>query len=171
VLWLLDDNPAATANIRREAQNRGLAPERVVLSPRLPLPQHLARHRHADLFLDSLPYNAHTTASDALWMGVPVVTCTGRTFQARVAGSLLQAIGLPELVTTSTGDFEALAIALATDPARLQALGQRLLANRATHPLYATDRLRRHIESAYATMWEIHAKGQLPRAIRVPALD
>jgi predicted O-linked N-acetylglucosamine transferase (SPINDLY family) len=167
VLWLLDDNPAASANLKREAEARGLGPDRIVLSPRLPMPQHLARHACADLFLDSLPYNAHTTASDALWMGVPVVTCSGRTFQARVAGSLLHAIGLPELIATSVADFEALASALAGDPARLAQIRQKLQANRLQSPLYDTDRLRRHIESAYETMWQLHGKGQAPRAIVV----
>jgi predicted O-linked N-acetylglucosamine transferase (SPINDLY family) len=167
VLWLLDDNPAASANLKREAEARGLGPDRIVLSPRLPMPQHLARHACADLFLDSLPYNAHTTASDALWMGVPVVTCSGRTFQARVAGSLLHAVGLPELITTSVADFEALASALAGDPARLAQIRQKLQANRLQSPLYDTDRLRRHIECAYETMWQLHGKGQAPRAIVV----
>jgi protein O-GlcNAc transferase len=171
VLWLLDDNPIATANLRREAQTRGLDPARLVLSQRLPMAQHLARHQYADLFLDTLPYNAHTTASDALWMGVPVVTCEGRTFQARVAGSLLRAVGLPELVTPSMPAFEALAVQLASNPARLQSIKQRLAANRLTHSLFDTQRLRRHIESAYATMCDVHQKGQMPRAIAVAKVD
>lgn len=94
VLWLLDANLWAKANLSREAAARGVMPERLIFAPRLPLPEHLARHRRADLFLDTLPYNAHTTASDALWAGLPLLTCAGNTFAGRVAGSLLRAIGL-----------------------------------------------------------------------------
>src|SRR5262249_23550831 len=116
VLWLLDDNAAATNNLKREAAARGVDPPRLVFARRCPLPEHLARHRLADLFLDTLPYNAHTTASDALWMGLPIVTCKGNTFAGRVAASVLDAAGLPELVTESLEGYEALALRFARDP-------------------------------------------------------
>src|SRR5471030_3111665 len=115
VLWLLEDSAAAAANLRREAASRGVGPDRLVFAGRMPLPEHLARHRCADLFLDTLPYNAHTTASDALWAGLPVLTSLGGTFAGRVAASLLHAIALPELITASLPDYEQLAVLLATD--------------------------------------------------------
>src|SRR5262249_19050016 len=113
VLWLLRDNATAGQNLRKETLARGVDPGRLVVAPRMKLEDHLARHRLADLFLDTLPCNAHTTASDALWAGLPVVTCMGKAFAGRVAASLLHAIGLPELVTSSMADYEALALALA----------------------------------------------------------
>ncbi len=115
VMWLYERDTAAKANLAREASARGVAPERLVFAPRLPLSEHLARHRLADLFLDTLPYNAHTTASDALWAGLPVLTCAGSTFAGRVAGSLLRAVGLDELITTSLEEYEALALRLVRD--------------------------------------------------------
>jgi predicted O-linked N-acetylglucosamine transferase (SPINDLY family) len=167
VLWLFEDNALAADNLRREAAARGLAPERLVFAPRMKPPEHLARTRLADLFLDTLPYNAHTTASDALWMGLPVVTCPGKTFPARVAASLLQAIGLPELVTHSLEEYEALARALARDPARLAALKGKLARNRDTEPMFDTARFTRYLESAYTTMWERHQTGLPPEAFAV----
>jgi len=167
VLWLLEDNPAARRNLCDESRRRGIDPSRLVFAPRAPQAEHLARQRLADLFLDTLPYNAHTTASDALWAGLPVVTCAGRTFAGRVAGSLLRAVGLPELVTESLQDYEALAAKLAADPQSLSSLKERLAVNRKTAPLFDTDRFRRHIESAYATMWEIRQRGEQPRPFTV----
>ena len=119
VLWLLQDNAAAVDNLRRDAEARGVAADRLVFAPRLDLDAHLARHRLADLFLDTFPVNAHTTASDALWAGLPLVTLPGETFVSRVAASLLAAVGLPELITDSLADYEALALKLATTPALL----------------------------------------------------
>jgi protein O-GlcNAc transferase len=113
VLWLLGDNPYAILNLRREAAARGVAPERLVLAPRVPNEDHLARHRLADLFLDTLPVNAHATASDALWAGRPFLTCMGNTFAGRVAASLLRAVGMPELVASSLAEYEAIALSLA----------------------------------------------------------
>lgn len=162
VLWLLDENPLARANLRREAQARGIDPVRLVFAPRRPLPEHLARHRLADLFVDTLPYNAHTTASDALWGGLPVVTCEGQTFASRVCASLLHAIGLPELVTGSLADYEATALALAHEPARLAALRTRLAENRNTAPLFDTARFTRTVESAFAEMWRRWQVGEMP---------
>jgi predicted O-linked N-acetylglucosamine transferase (SPINDLY family) len=167
VLWLLDDNDAATANLKAAARERGINPARLVFAPRTGLPEHLARHRLADLFLDTLPYNAHTTASDALWAGLPVLTCQGSTFAGRVAASLLHAIGLQELVTDTVQAYEELAAALARDPQRLAALRARLEQNRRTHPLFDTDKFRRDIEKAYLTMWETSQRGDAPKAFAV----
>src|SRR5262249_23177425 len=122
VLWLLQANSAAPANLRREALQRGGAPDRLIFARRLGLDDHLARQGLADLSLDPRHYNAHTPAADALWAGLPVVTCAGTTFASRVAGSLLTAAGLPELITSSLADYEALALGLARDPARLAAV-------------------------------------------------
>jgi predicted O-linked N-acetylglucosamine transferase (SPINDLY family) len=144
-----------------------VSPERLVFAPPLDLPDHLARHELADLFLDTLPYNAHTTASDSLWAGVPVVTCIGGTFAGRVAASLLRAIGLPELVTRSLAEYEELALRLATDPALLGELRSKLAHNRQAHPLFDTDRFRRHIEMAYTRMWEIWQRGEPPQSFSI----
>ncbi|HEY2864318.1 MAG TPA: tetratricopeptide repeat protein, partial [Casimicrobiaceae bacterium] len=136
VLWLSPGYPVACANLRREAAARGVDPARLVFAPRVELAEHLARHAHADLFIDTLPYNAGTTANDALFMGVPVVSCCGETMASRIAGSQLQAIGLAELLTTSLAEYEALALRLARQPEELAALRARLNANRRTHPLF-----------------------------------
>jgi len=152
VLWLLRDNDSAERNLHGEAKRRGVKPDRLVFAPKLPLAEHLARHRHADLFLDTFPYGAHTTASDALWAGVPVLTRAGQGFASRVAGSLLHTIGLPELVTDDIDAYEALAFALATDPDRLRALRQRLARNRETSPLFDGVRFARKLEAAFLAM-------------------
>jgi protein O-GlcNAc transferase len=167
VLWLLEDNSAVAGNLRREAERRGVAPDRLVFASRRPLADHMARHRQADLFLDTLPYNAHTTASDALWAGVPVLTCLGSTFAGRVAASLLNAVGLPELVTTSLADYEALALQIASDPALCGALKQKLGRNRQVFPLFDTARFTRHIEAAYTTMWQRYQAGEPPQSFAV----
>lgn len=171
VLWLLRGNEAAEANLRREAAARGIAPDRLVFARHAPVEEHLARQRLADLFLDTLPCNAHTTASDALWAGLPVLTCLGGAFAGRVAASLLHAAGLPELAAASLDEYEALALKLAHDPAALAALKEKLARNRDTTPLFDTDRQVRHIESAYATMAEFSRRGEKPRAFSVPAAD
>ena len=167
VLWLLEDNPLASSNLRREAEERGVAPERLVFAPRLKPDEHLARHALADLFLDTLPCNAHTTASDALWAGLPLLTCMGGTFPGRVAGSLLNAVGLPELITHDLESYEARALELASTPPMLIDLRTRLARNRLTHPLFDTDRFRRHIESAYVTMWERYRRSDPPESFAV----
>ena len=136
----------------------------------MPPDEHLARHRCADLFLDTLPYNAHTTASDALWAGLPLLTCTGDTFAGRVAASLLYNVGLPELVTSSRADYERLAIELATQPDRLKALRQKLADNRLTTPLFDTVRFTRHLEQAYTAMHARRKARQKPEHIVVPAM-
>jgi protein O-GlcNAc transferase len=169
VLWLLQDNAGAEENLRHAAAARGVNPARLVFAGRVTLADHLARHRLADLFLDTLPYNAHTTASDALWAGLPVLTCHGSAFAGRVAASLLKAIGLPELVTHNLADYEALALRLAGDTAALAAIRNKLAATRLTQPLFDTDRFRRDIETAYAMMWEIWQRDERPRAFKVPS--
>jgi predicted O-linked N-acetylglucosamine transferase (SPINDLY family) len=167
VLWLFRSNDLATANLRVEAKARGVDPARLVFAPFLDLPDHLARLKRAELFLDTLPCNAHTTASDALWAGLPVLTCIGGTFAGRVAASLLNGAGLPELVTSSLDEYEALALKLARDPPLLQSIQRKLEQNRQSCPLFDTDRFRRHIEAAYATMWEMHRRGESPRSFSV----
>ena len=164
VLWLLEGNRFAPANLRREAGARGVAVERLVFAPRMPLPEHLARHRVADLFLDTFPVNAHTTASDALWAGCPVLTMAGETFVSRVAGSLLRTIGLSELVTRSLDEYRALALRLAGDADLLGRLRAHLEANRDTSRLFDASRFARSIEEAYLTMREIYASGRQPRS-------
>lgn len=154
VLWLIEDNAAAAANLRKEAERRGIDRARLVFAPRMPQEDHLARQTAADLFLDTRPYNAHTTCSDALWVGLPVVTCPGESFAARVAASLLQAAEVPELIAPTLKDYEALAISLATDPARLARIKQMLVQNRALSPLFDLERFTLNIEAAYMRMYE-----------------
>jgi predicted O-linked N-acetylglucosamine transferase (SPINDLY family) len=167
VLWLLEANPAAARNLKQEAEKRGIPSERLVFAPRMDMAEHLARHRQADLFLDTFYYNAHTTASDALWAGLPVLTCQGETFASRVAASLLSAIGLPELITHSHAEYEALAYELATKPEKLAAIKDNLARNRLTYPLFDTARYTRHIESAYTMMWKRYQAGLAPDHISV----
>ncbi len=171
VLWLLRGNAGAENNLRREAQARDIDPARLIFADRKEPEDHLARHRLADLFLDTLPYNAHTTASDALWAGLPVLTCQGAAFPGRVSSSLLQAVGLPELVTHSLAEYEALALRLATEPELLRAIREKLARNRLTYPLFDTDRFRKHIEAAYLRMWENWQRGDPPRKFSVPVTD
>jgi predicted O-linked N-acetylglucosamine transferase (SPINDLY family) len=167
VLWLIDDNSSAAANLKKEAASRGVHQERLVFAKRIATPEHLARHRLADLFLDTLPYNAHTTASDALWTGLPVLTLAGETFAGRVAASLLTALGLPELITATAGEYESLAVALASAPSRLAALRHKLAANRLSKPLFDIARYTRHIEAAYSQMIERYQADLSPEHIFV----
>ena len=162
VLWLVADDRALEDNLRREAQARGVAPERLVFAGRLAYADHLARQRLADLFLDALPFNGGTTTSDALWMGLPVLTRPGEAFASRMSASLLAAVGLPELVVQSIEDYEALAMRLARDPGLLRDLKARLVRQRTSHPLFDTARFTRHIEAAYVEMWERHRRGEPP---------
>ncbi|WP_237479968.1 tetratricopeptide repeat protein [Lichenibacterium dinghuense] len=169
VLWLFEANPQAGDNLRREAAARGIDPNRLVFAPRAGFGDHLGRLGLADLFLDTLPVNAHTTASDALWAGVPVLTMLGPLFAGRVAASLNRAVGLPELVTESFADYEAEALALARDSGRLGALRARLAANRASAPLWDTPRYTRDYEAALERMVAIHDAGGAPEAFAVSA--
>ena len=164
VLWLLHDD-RAEGNLRREAMRRGIRPDRLVFAPDRPQAEHLARLSLADLVLDTLPYNAHTTASDALWVGVPVLTCAGDTFAARVAGSLLRAVGLSELITHSLEDYADLALSLAGDPARLAGLRRRLLAQRMSAPLFDVPRYTASLEALFRGMWHRHRNGLAPAAM------
>ena len=149
VLWLYEENKTAAINLRKEAQERGLAPEKLVFAPRMELSEHLARHKLADLFIDTLPCNAHTTASDALWAGLPVLTCMGESFASRVAASLLNAIEMPELITRSLEEYEELAIAMGRDPKRVQALKQKLELNKLTTPLFDSSLFTKNIEELF----------------------
>jgi predicted O-linked N-acetylglucosamine transferase (SPINDLY family) len=161
VLWLLEDNPAASANLQREAERRGVSAQRLLFAPRVAQSEHLARLRLAGLFLDTLPYNAHTSASDALWVGVPVLTRAGEAFASRVAASLLRAIGLPELITVTADQYEELAVALGNEPQRLVAMKEKLAAHRLTAPLFNTGLSTRNIETAYARIYERY-QAELP---------
>ncbi|HXJ02867.1 MAG TPA: tetratricopeptide repeat protein [Micropepsaceae bacterium] len=167
VLWLLEDSAVAVANLRREAEARGIAASRLVFAPRMSLEDHLARQRLGDLFLDTLPCCAHTTASDALFAGLPVLTVLGSTFAGRVAASLLHAVGLPELIAPSLADYETLARTLAREPARLAALKNKLAKNRDSTPLFDTARFTRHLDAAYAEMCERYRRGEKPAAFAV----
>jgi protein O-GlcNAc transferase len=167
VLWLITGNAKPAANLRLEAEKRGIAAERLIFAPKASVADHLARHRLADLCLDTLPYNAHTTASDALWAGLPVLTCLGETFAGRVAASLLKAIGLDALITRTLAEYEALALRLARDPAALAALKAKLMRNRNSSALFDTKSATRHIETAYRTMADIARRHQPSRSFSV----
>jgi len=167
VLWLLGGQDMVSANLRAEAERRGVSRDRLVFAPKLPKDEHLRRTALADLALDTRIYNGHTTTSDALWAGVPVVTMEGRHFASRVSSSCLRAVGLPDLVTRSPEDYEALAARLAGRPDELAALRRRLADNRRTHPLFDTARFARHLDTAFETMWERHARGEPPAPFAV----
>ncbi|MEX2643050.1 MAG: hypothetical protein WD270_06330, partial [Acetobacterales bacterium] len=171
VLWLLAEGTAVEENLRREARARDLDPERLVFAPRVPGAKHLARQRCADLFLDTRPVCAHTTARDALWAGLPLLTCPGQTFISRVAASLLKAQGLDELVAEDMAAYEATAIRLAGDRAALASLRKRVEAARATGPLFDAPRFVRGLESAYNGMWRRHRAGEPPRLFDVDPLE
>ena len=171
VLWLFEDNATAASNLRKEAVARGINPDRLIFAKRMPLAEHLARHRLADLFLDTLPYNAHTTASDALWAGLPMLTCLGETFAGRVAASLLNAIRLPELIATTLEAYEQMAIDLATHPEKLAVIKRKLAENRLTTPLFDTKLFTKHIEAAYSIMWERYQRGAPPESFSVDPLE
>jgi predicted O-linked N-acetylglucosamine transferase (SPINDLY family) len=168
VLWLLANDADSIARLRGAAEVQGIDPARLVFGASLPSARHLARHRIADLFLDTLPYNAHTTASDALWAGLPVLTQMGQAFAGRVAASLLNAVGLPEMITRDAAAYEALAIAIGRDAARAAALKAKLAAALPTAPLFDTPRFTRHLEGAYRMMWQRHAAGLAPEGFAVP---
>lgn len=167
VLWLLEGSATASANLRVAAERRGVAARRLIFAANTSLPEHLARQRLADLFLDTLPCNAHTTASDALWAGLPVLTQTGTSFAGRVATSLLRAAGVPELITATPQDYERRAIELARDTAGLAALRRKLAANRATTPLFDTALFARRIEAAYTAMHRRYQAGLPPAKIGI----
>jgi len=163
VLWLLGGDAGTEQRLRAYAAERGVAGERLVFAGKVANPVHLARYTLADLFLDSSPYGAHTTASDALWMGVPVLTLSGRSFASRVCGSLVRSAGLPELVCESAEEFVERAVGLGSDPTLLQSLREKLCGNRTACTLFDIPSLVRHLEDLYAQMWRELETGQLPR--------
>ncbi len=162
VLWLLKSNKWAEQNLKREAEARGVSAERLIFAEKVPPDEHLARQKLADLFLDTFNVNAHTTTSDALWAGLPVLTKLGEGFAARVAASLLRAIGLPELITESEEAYEALALALATDPNELAKIKSKLEANRLTQPLFDSEMYTRHLETGYQMAYDRYFTGHSP---------
>ncbi|WP_442776945.1 O-linked N-acetylglucosamine transferase, SPINDLY family protein [Sphaerotilus montanus] len=171
VLWLMSRSERSQRNLRASAQAAGIDPDRLVFAQRVPrVEDHLARYRVADLFLDTHPYNAHSTAADALLAGLPVLTCSGQSFPSRVAGSLLQAAGLPELVTHTVADYEQLALALARDPDRLAALKARLMERQCDSALFDVDAFTRHLETAYLAMWRQSQLGGARDALSAPAV-
>jgi predicted O-linked N-acetylglucosamine transferase (SPINDLY family) len=168
VLWLPQNNPSAMRNLSREAQARGVDSARIVFAPPVPAAaEHLARLSLADLFLDTLPYNAHTSASDALWAGVPLLTLLGNSFAGRAAASALNAVGLPDLIAHTPAGYEAMALSLARNPAALAELRAKLARNRSAAPLFDTARFTRHLETAFETMWKRHHQGEPPTSFAV----
>jgi len=168
VLWLLEGNPKARENLIKEAAARGISEDRLIFAGRLDSPDHLARHRLADLFIDTSPCNAHTTASDALWAGLPVLTLLGDTFAGRVAASLLNAVGMPELIAKDQNEYESMAISLAMNPEQLKALRERLEVNKLSSPLFQTHSTTRCIESAYSAIYDRYQSDLAPDHIYVP---
>jgi predicted O-linked N-acetylglucosamine transferase (SPINDLY family) len=168
VLWLISSNKWAEMNLKKEAVARGVDAERLVFAEEVPLSEHLARHKLADLFIDTFNVNAHTTASDALLTGLPVITKLGESFAARVAGSLLNAVGLPELVTENESDYEALILELSTNPEQLEEIKLKLADNLLSEPLFDTQMYTNHLENAYQQAFETYRKGLAPEVIIVP---
>jgi predicted O-linked N-acetylglucosamine transferase (SPINDLY family) len=167
VLWLFENNTTTTKNLKKEAMKFGINEDRLVFATHMPVEEHLNRIKQADLFIDTLPYNAHTTTSDALRMGLPVLTCMGNSFASRVAASLLNAVNLPELITTTQEQYESLAIELATHPEQLKIIKDKLANNLSTAPLYDTPLFTRNLESAYLTMYDRYQQGLEPDHIYV----
>lgn len=162
VIWLFEDNATASANLRQAAAIRNVSPNRLVFAKRKTHSEHLARHRHADLFLDTFYYNAHTTASDALWAGLPMITKLGETYASRVGASLLRAVGLPELVVETTEAYEELALDFALNPEKLFRIKQKLEKSRFEAPLFDTPRFTKNLETAYEAVWARHQAGMAP---------
>ena len=167
VLWLLCRNKSAEDHLKREAESREISSTRLVFAEELPKGGHLARQTQADLVLDTRIYNGHTTTSDALWAGVPVITLQGDHFASRVSSSLLKAIGLPELITHSLKEYEELAVRLSRTPSELRSIRHKLGKNRYTEPLFDTPRFACNLEKAYKEMWEIFLNGERPREIEI----
>jgi protein O-GlcNAc transferase len=161
----LADNSIAKENLIKEAVARGIDSSRLVFAERLPISEHLARHKLADLFMDTLPYNAHTTCSDALWAGLPVLVLMGHTFPGRVSSSLLSAVGLSDLITHTLDEYEASAIALALNPKKLADIKSKLANNRSTSPLFDTPLFTKNLEAAYTKMYERYLADLPPESI------
>ena len=170
VLWLMAGHRTARANLIDQALRRGLPAERLIFADAMPKARHLQRLRLADVMLDTRIVNGHTTTSDALWAGLPVLTCAGSTFPGRVAVSLLHAVGMAELITRDLQEYERRALQLAGDPVALELLRSKLAQNRDTCALFDTRRFCRHIEAAYTTMWQRHREGKPPAGFAVTAL-
>ena len=168
VLWLRPSNKWAELNIKKEAQKRKVDPERIMFAGKVPMDEHLARHKLADLFIDTFAFNAHSTAAEALWAGLPLVTKAGQGFAARVAGSLVKAIGLPELITESEEEYEALALKLATHPEHLAQIKTKLASNLLTQPLFDTEQYTKHLETAYQMAYRRYFNAQEKEHIFVP---
>jgi predicted O-linked N-acetylglucosamine transferase (SPINDLY family) len=167
ILWLNECGPTGVRNLRREAKERGVSPDRLIFAPRTPGLEYLTRYRLADLFLDTFYYNAHATGAEALMMGLPVVTRLGPAFAGRVGASLLTAIGLPELIATDSAGYERIALRLAQDPAAYKEVREKLARNIASYPLFDTKRYARNLEAAYQEMWRRHEQGLAPDHIKV----
>jgi predicted O-linked N-acetylglucosamine transferase (SPINDLY family) len=165
VLWLYERNKGLLENLRAEAKSRGVNPDSLIFSGILPTAEYLARYKLADLFLDTYPYNGGTTASDALWAGLPVLTRSGKSFPSRMAGSLLRAIDAPELVTHTIAEYENLAVELATDRSRLELIRKKLDANKMSTALFNSRQTTKNIERAYQIMYELHFEGKPPKNI------
>ena len=158
VLLLLEDNIKTSENLKKEAAKKGINSNRIIFVRRIPMEEHLARHKIADLFLDTYPYGAHTASSDALWTGLPIVTLTGQSFASRVAGSILTAIDIPELITQTKEEYENLILDLATNKNKLNQIKEKLSKNILTKPLFNTKLYTKNIESAYIKIYERHLK-------------
>ncbi len=171
VLWLLKPDETTANNLRHEATLRGMDPARLAFAPKVSQAAHLARHRHADLFLDTLVVNALTTASDALHMGIPIITCPGETFVARGAGSILRALEMPELITGNLNDYEELAVAIANNPEQLRMLREKISKKRETAPLFDSSRYTRHLDAAFHGMWRLHRAGEKPKPFAVAPIS
>jgi predicted O-linked N-acetylglucosamine transferase (SPINDLY family) len=169
VLWLLEGPPGSGDNLRAASQAEGVDPRRIVFAPFAPYADHLSRYTFADLFLDTFPYNAHTTASDALWAGLPVLTRAGRSFASRVGASLLTTLGMPELIVEDEAAYQSLAIELARDPARRRLLREKLAALRESSPLFSGSALARHVDTAFRAIAGRYAAGRPPAALTVAA--
>jgi len=167
VLWLIKANKWAVTNLKKEAEKRGINSSRLIFADKINLDKHLARHSLADLFIDTFNYNAHTTASDALWAGLPVVTKLGKSFAARVAGSLLTAVDLPELIVETNEDYEALILDLVNNPKRLAAIKKKLMKNRLSKPLFDTELFTKHLEDGYRQAYNRYLTGHGPANIDV----
>ena len=167
VLWLRQSNQWSELNVKKEAQRRKIDPERIVFAGRVPMAEHLARQKLADLFIDTFSFNAHTTAAEALWTGLPVVTKTGQGFAARVAGSLLNSVGLPELITKNEHHYEMLILELVTNPSKLSKIRKKLVANLLEQPLFDTEQYTRHIEDGYQQAYQNYFENNPPKTITV----
>jgi predicted O-linked N-acetylglucosamine transferase (SPINDLY family) len=167
VLWLLKANRWSEANLKKEAKKRGVEPDRLIFADNLPAEEHLARLKLADLFLDTFNLNAHTTASDALWAGLPVITKLGKGFPARVAGSLLTALEIPELITATEEEYEALALSLATNSEKLSLIKKKLIGKRTSAPLFDTEAYTRDLEKAYTQVYKRYVDGLPPKEFKI----